>query len=589
MLKSSTMLSRSKLCRHLRRTISTPTPILQSTNTQFLNTHHRVISSPFSATSDSNDAAYGHNPPPESPELPGWLKFSKKYGPFYHESDGDFEIPEVSDWAQHHQKLLCNETNYGVGSKTVDQVEIDADEVSKVLKFRYESPDAAAEALSDKCGGVRLRVSEDLVLKLLNRFENDYVRVFGIFKWAKMQTGYEVSQSLYTQMVDILGKCKKFEKMWELVDEMHQSGKGFVTLFTMTKVIRRFAKAGMFNQAIDAFMKIESYGIKKDTASMNVLLDSLVKGGSVESAAVVFSDLESEISATCQTYNIFIHGWCKARKLEEAYKVLKEMEKRGIRPDTVTYTSLIEAYCREKDFRKVEETLNEMREKGCRPSVVTYTIYVHSLGKAKQLTQSFEVYEKMKKDGCVPDASFYSSLITHLGKSGRLDDALDLYKDMLKQDVIPNLTTYNSLISLYCLHSREADALKLLFEMKKNSVKPDVKTYDPLLKICCRKKKMKVLAFLLNHMFRNDVSPELGTYTLLVSELCKIEKPEHACLFFEEMVQTGYTPKESTYESLMKLLTLKGMVEAKGQIDMMYSSIREKLVQSPVQAESLQA
>uniref|UniRef100_A0A7N1A9I5 PROP1-like PPR domain-containing protein n=1 Tax=Kalanchoe fedtschenkoi TaxID=63787 RepID=A0A7N1A9I5_KALFE len=563
MFKSSTMLSRAKLYCHFRLSLSHTHPNLPSINTQFVPfTTHPFYSPPESTKS-----------PPESQELPSWLKLSEEYGPFYSESDGDFEIPEISDWARH-QKQLCNDANYDIKSEIVDQLEWDADEVSKVMKFSYQAPVDVAESLIDKCGGIT--ASENLVVKLLNRFENDYVRAYGVFKWAKMQVGSEVSQGLYNQMVDILGKCKKFEQMEELVDDMNHLGKGSVTLYTMTKVIRRFAKAGRFSRAIEAFMKMERFDVKKDTASMNVLLDSLVKGGSVESAAEVFLGLESEIPPNCQTYNIFIHGWCKARKLEEAHKVLKEMEKHSICPDTVTYTSFIEAYCREKDFRKVEETLTEMREKGYWPSVVTYTIYVHSLGKAKQLNQAFEVYERMKRDNCVPDASFYSSLISHLGKSGRLDDALDLYKDMLKQGVIPNHTTYNSLISLYCLHSREGDALRLLFEMKKNSVKPDVKTYDPLLKICCRKNKLKVLAFLLNHMFRNDVSPEFGTYSLLVSELCKIEKPEHACLFFEEMVRTGYTPKESLYESLMKFLTKKDMGRAKEQIGMLYSSKKEK-------------
>uniref|UniRef100_A0A7N0UT48 Pentatricopeptide repeat-containing protein n=1 Tax=Kalanchoe fedtschenkoi TaxID=63787 RepID=A0A7N0UT48_KALFE len=571
LMRLSTTLPRFKLCRLQPHFIPEPVPLLQSAITQFTETPLRR--NPFSTAPDRRT---------ESPELPGWLKLSETRGSFYADSDADFEIPEVSDWAQYQKS--CNQAKDVVKSDVVDRVEREADEVSKVLKCRFQSPDDAAEALNDKCAAIS--VSEDLVLKLLNRFGNDFVGAVGVFKWAKMQSRFEIPATLYNQMVDILGKCKKFELMWELVDEMNQLSKGFVTLNTMTKVIRRLTRAGKFSQAIQAFGSMEKLGVKRDIQSMNVLLDSLVKEGSVEIASVVFLDLKNEIQPTAHTFNILIHGWCKARKVDEAYKVLEEMEACGLSPDTVTYTSFIEAYCRDKDFRKVEETLTEMREKGCRPNVITYTIYAHALGKSKQIKQAFEVYERMKIDGCIPDASFYSSLIFQLGKSGRLDDAIDLYKDMLKHDVTPNLITYSSLITMYCQHSREGDALKLLLEMENKSVKPDVKTYDPLLKMSCRKKQMKVLAFLLNNMFKNDVSPEFATYTLLVNELCKIEKLEQACLFFEEMILVGFTPKKSTHELLMKLLEKKNMGKAMEQISVLYSSIKEKASIQPMESES---
>ncbi|KAL9669999.1 hypothetical protein QQ045_007549 [Rhodiola kirilowii] len=572
--RPSSTLTRLKLYNRLRLSphlTSLPAPIsVTSSFTQFQN-HlilllHQFLCNPYSTSSAPNQAA----------ALPGWLHSSEKIDSFYNDSDDYLGIPQISNWARC-QKQPCNQAK-DEESETVDQVERDADEVSKVMKFRHESADAAAQALNEKC--VDIRLSEDFVLKLLSRFGNDYVRAFGVFKWARMQSGYEISANLYNQMVDILGKCKIFDEMWELVHEMNQLSEGFVTLTTMTKVIRRLAKAGEFNEAIDAFMCIEKFGVKRDVEAMNVLLDPLVRGASIETATSIFSKFKNEIQPTLQTYNIFIHGWCKARKIDRAYKVVMEMEKHGVSPDTVTYNTFVEYYCRGKDFQKVDEIINEMRQKGCRPSVTTYTIYVQGLGKSKELNQALQVYERMKMDGIDPDATFYSSLISQFGRSGRLDDALTLYTDMMKQGIAPNLMTYNSLITLYCLHAREGDAISLLLKMKNNLVKPDVMTYEPLLKICCRKKQMKALAFLLNHMFKSDVSPDFGTYTLLVNELCKIEKPVHACMFFEEMVQTGYTPLESTYKSLIKLLEKNEMGMAKEQIGLLYLGENEEVSDS---------
>ncbi|KAL5184876.1 Pentatricopeptide repeat-containing protein, mitochondrial [Glycine soja] len=84
-------------------------------------------------------------------------------------------------------------------------------------------------------------------------------------------------------MVDVLGKCKSFDSMSELVEEMARL-EGYVTLETMTKVMRRLARTRKHEDAIQAFRRMEKFGVKKDTTTLNVLIDALVKGDSVEHA-----------------------------------------------------------------------------------------------------------------------------------------------------------------------------------------------------------------------------------------------------------------------------------------------------------------
>ncbi|KAJ7979691.1 Pentatricopeptide repeat-containing protein [Quillaja saponaria] len=275
---------------------------------------------------------------------------------------------------------------------------------------------------------------------------------------------------------------------------------GYVTLVTMTHVMRRFSKAGRYMEAIEAFHQMERFNVRKDT---NTLMVALVKENSVEHAHDVILEFKSSIPLNSHTFNVLIHG--------------------------------------------VDEVLDNMKEKGCPPNVVTYTVVMHALGKAKQINAALEVYEKMKHNGCVPDVSFYSSLIFILGQTGRLKDAPDVFEDMSKHGVSPDVLTYNSMISTACAHSQEETALKLLKEMEENSCKPNLKTYAPLLKMCCRKKRRKVLDFLLNHMFRNDISIEVGTYSLLVHGLCKNGKLERVCSFFEEMVLKGLAPQRTAH------------------------------------------
>jgi pentatricopeptide repeat protein len=516
---------------------------------------------PFCTTADPTQIA-------ESPELPSWVKFCETQNSATADSDDDFVIPSLAHWVEN-RKL--HDHGQVVKPTLSETTETDVDKISKILKNRYPSPDDAAQALN----GSGFIASTSLVEQLLKRFSSDWVPAFGVFIWAKMQTGYRHSPELYDFMVDVLGKSRKFHTMWELVEEMNQLG-GYVTLVTMSKVMRRLAKAGRYKEAVEAFRNIVRFGVSKDIRAMNVLMDALVKENSVEHAHDVFLEFKNVIPLNSHSLNVLIHGWCKARKLDHAKKAMEDMEKHGFQPDVSSYTCFIKAYSHDKDFRKVDEILDEMKDRGCTPNVVTYTIVMHALGKAGRVTEALEVYEKMKMKGCVPDTSFYSSLIFILGKAGRLKDAHDLFEDMGKQGVNRDVLTYNTLISCYCSHLQEETGLKLLQKMEEDSCKPDLKTYAPLLKMCCRKKRMKVLYILLDHMFRNDISIEVGTYSLLVRGLCKNGKLEHASLFFEEMVLKGMVPNDCTYKMLMGELEGKSMTKAKEHIEKLMSNAREQ-------------
>ncbi|XP_065863260.1 pentatricopeptide repeat-containing protein At3g22670, mitochondrial-like [Euphorbia lathyris] len=492
-------------------------------------------------------------PSPESPDLPAWL-VDKENPDFTEKNDDDFVIPSLADWVQNHNLGNSNP----VANRLLFEPAIsDIDKLSQILRKHQSSMDSLIEPLNG-CG---IDATNDLILQLLKRFNNDWASAFRVFTWAKNQTGYVHTPELYDIMVDILGKRQEFSLMWDLVEEMAKL-KGYISSVTMTKVMRRLAAAGKYEDAIEVFRGLEKFGVSKDLVALNTLMDALAKERSVEHAMNVFMEFKDCISVNLHSFNILMHGYCKAGKLDEAKNTMVEMEKHGFQPGVVAYTCLIESYCKLKDFRNVDATLEEMEVKGCKPSVITYTIIMHNLGKAKQINEALEVYEKMKRNGLVPDAAFYSSLIFILSKSGRIKDAWNVFIDMEKQGVDRDVLTYNSMVSSACTHKQEENALKLLRLMEEKECKPNVETYGPLLKLCCKRKRIKVLKFLVDHMYKNNVSIDLGTYALLVRGLCNSGKIELACSFFEEAISKDMLPYDSTYKILVEALEKNNMAES---------------------------
>lgn len=503
------------------------------------------------------------SPSAESPKIPAWFN----YRTFVADSDEEFVIPSLASWVESQPNSDVWTEVMGVPNEEYTE----ADRVSEILKNRYSSHEEVVEALN----GCEVSVSKSLIEQLLKRFDNDWISAFGVFSWAKTQTGYVHSAEACNSMVDVLGKARKFDLMWDLVKEMQKST-GYVTLDTFTKVVRRLAKAKMHDVAIEAFRGIEKFGISQDSEAMNVLMDALVKGDGVEHADLVFMEFMEQIPLTIASFNILIHGFCKARKVEDARRILDEMGERGFQLDVASYTCLIEAYCRDKDFRKVDAVLEEMQGKGCKPNVLTYTIIMKAKAKGGEVKRALEVYEQTKRDGCVPDSPFYSSLIVMLSKAGRYNDSCEIFQDMKKQGVKPDVIAYSAMITSACTHGREEEAFKFLQKMEEDACKPTLVTYSPLLKMCCRKKRMKVLSFLLSHMLKNDLSLDLGMYALLVKELCKLGKFDLACSFFKEMVLKGMLPYDVTFKELVEGLSKKNMTEAKQGIELLMYQAKEQ-------------
>lgn len=506
----------------------------------------------------------------DSLERPSWLDFGPNPNrPENSDSDDDFLIPSLADWVQTFP--LLDNTKFGHKPKSSLEEITDVDRICKILKNHHRSPENVIKALTG-CG---VSPSKSLLEQVLRRFSNDWIPAFGVFSWAKSHTGYEHSAEVCNFMVDILGKSKNFHLMLELVEEMSRT-EGYVSLVTVSKVIRRLAKARKYEHAVEAFKAMDRFGVDMDIDSLNLLMDALVKGDSVESSQEAFLAFKEEIGFNLESFNILIHGFCKCRKLDEARMVMEEMKKKGLRPDSVSYTCFIEAYCHEKDFQSAESILEEMTENGSPPNVVTYTIYMHALGKAKQINEALGVYVKMKSRGCIPDSSFYSSLIYILSKAGRIKDAQELFEDMEAEGVRRDVLTYDTMIAAACEHSQEEVALTLLKKMEEESCKPDLKTYTPLLKMCAKMKRMRVLQFLLSHMLQNDVSVDRATYELLIRGLCKSGKLDRACWFIEEMVSKEWVPRETVRKLLIEKLEGAGMLKEKRHVEKLISEAKQE-------------
>ncbi|KAL3501058.1 hypothetical protein ACH5RR_035507 [Cinchona calisaya] len=417
------------------------------------------------------------------------------------------------------------------------------------------------------CGATE--ITHDLIGRLLNRFKDDWKSALGIFRWAESHRGYKPAPEFYDKVVDTLGKMKQMEKMRVFVEEMNMAR--LVSLNTIAKVMRRFAGAGEWKDAVRTFDEMDKFRLEKNTESMNLLLDTLCKESKVEQAREIFLKLKLHIPPNAHTFNIFIHGWCKINRVEEAQWTIQEMKGHGCRPTVISYSTIIQFYCHQFNFRRVHELLDEMQDQRCTPNVVTYTTIMHSLTKSEAFEESLKIVDRMKSSGCKPDTLFYNVLLHTLGRAGRVHEAIHVFKvEMPQMKVAPNTSTYNTAIAMLCHHGQEEAALDFLRDIQNSPYcEPDVQTYFPLLKSCFRAgKKDDCLSKLLDDMSsKRHLSFDLSTYALLIHGLCKRNKAEEAYNLFVRMMAQGIRPRYVTCRLLLEEIKQKNMHDAAKRVE----------------------
>ncbi|XP_031392883.1 pentatricopeptide repeat-containing protein At3g04130, mitochondrial-like [Punica granatum] len=257
----------------------------------------------------------------------------------------------------------------------IEEINVGTEEEPRTLKIGTSLDPTQRARMIDFLTSVEL--SHGLVEKLLHRFRDAWKSALGVFRWAESRSSFCHVPKAYDAIVDILGKSKQMERMRGMLDEMLK--RGFVNLNTVSKVMRRFAGAGLWRDAVWIFDELENLGLEKNIETMNLLLDTLCKEGKVEQAHEIFLALKPHIPPDAYTFNIFIHGWCKLDRVDEALWTIQEMKGHGTQACVISYSIIIRCYCCLHDFVKVYELFDEMHGQGSPPNIATYSTVMNYL------------------------------------------------------------------------------------------------------------------------------------------------------------------------------------------------------------------
>lgn len=322
---------------------------------------------------------------------------------------------------------------------------------------------------------------------------------------------------------------------------------------SITSVLQAISELGLLNMGKEIHGYMLRNGFDCDVYVGTSLLDMYVKNDSLTEARAVFDNMKNK---NIFAWNSLISGYSFKGMLEDALKLLNEMEKEGIKPDSVTWNGLILGYAMWGCGEEALAILNRTKSLGLIPNVVSWTALISGCSRAGKNGDSLKFFTQMLQEGIMPnaatlacllracaglsflqkgkeihcfsirsgfseDVSVATSLIDMYSKSSSLKDAYRVFRRIQSK----TLASWNCMIMGLAIFGLGKEAISLFDEMQRSGISPDAITFTALLSAC-----------------KNSSLIEDGWkyFDSMISDYHLVRRLEHYCCMVDLLGRAGY-------------------------------------------------
>ncbi|QHO31796.1 hypothetical protein HN51_019953 [Arachis hypogaea] len=424
--------------------------------------------------------------------------------------------------------------------------------LQNLLKFRRDKPAIEVERALDLCG---FQLSDKLVFEVLKRHHSDWRPALVFFNWAckvsPEQNGYVPSSVVFNEIVDILGKMKRFEELYQVLNEMSHR-QGVMNELVFSTLIRRYVGAHKVEEAVGIFYRRKEFGLEIDSEAFRTLLMWLCRYKHVEDAETLFRSKVNELPPDIESWNVILHGWCILGNTHEAKRLWKDILASKCKPDLFTYATFIKAMTKKGKLGTALRLFHGMWDKGCKPDVVIYNCIVDALCFKKRVPEALEVFKCMSERGVEPNVATYNSLIKHMSKIRRMEKVYELVSDMerRKGNCLPNAVTYSYLLGSL----KEPKEIPVILErMERNGCSMNDDVYNLVLRLYMEWDDQDGVRRTWEEMERNGWGLDRRSYTILIHGHLENGRTKDALRYFREMVSKGMEPEPRTEKLLSSM------------------------------------
>lgn len=476
------------------------------------------------------------------------------------------------------------EIDLDLGCIVISDEVVVSEDVRKISKLLKDCGKDRKE-FRDKIEECDVKPSNELVVEILSQVRNDWETAFTFFVWAGKQQGYVRSVREYHSMISILGKMRKFDTAWTLIDEMRKFSPSLVNSQTLLIMIRKYCAVHDVGKAINTFHAYKRFKLVMGIDDFQSLLSALCRYKNVRDAEHLIFCNKDTYPFDAKSFNIVLNGWCNViGSPREAERVWMKMGNVGVKLDVVSYSSMISCYSKGGNLNKVLRLFDRMKKECIEPDRKVYNAVVHALAKARFVSEAMKLMKTMEEEkGIVPNVVTYNSLIKPLCKARETEEAKQVFDEMLDKGIFPTIRTYHAFMRIQ--RSGE-EVFELLAKMRKMGCEPTVDTYIMLIRKFCRWRDFGNVLLLWDEMKEKGVGPDLSSYIVMIHGLFLNGKIEEAYRYYKEMKEKGMRPSENVEDMIQSWFSGKQYAEERVIDSKASGVVKEGIVKKSAREEN---
>ncbi|KAF8047655.1 hypothetical protein N665_2895s0003 [Sinapis alba] len=411
-------------------------------------------------------------------------------------------------------------------------------DVHNVLKNHRGSSPEEIERILDKCGIV---LTEGLIFEVVNRNRSDWKPAYTLSRLILKKPVNLSSSSVYNEILDVLGKLRRFEEFHQVFDEMSERDEK-----TYEVLLNRYAAAHRVDEAVKVYERRREFGIEDGLVAFHGLLKWLCRYKHVEFAETLFCSYRREFGGCdLKAMNIILNGWCVLGNVHEAKRFWKDIVASKCRPDVVSYGTMINALTKKGKVGKAMELYRAMWETGRDPDVKICNNVIDALCFKKRIPEALGVFKEMSERGCSPNVATYNSLLKHLCKLRRTEKVWEVVEEMEHRGgtCLPNDVTFGYLLKY---SQKPEDVEAVLERMAKNMCEMTSDLYNLVFRLYVQWGDEEKAREIWSEMERSGLGPDQRTYTVRVHGLHTKGKIGEALSCYREMMSRGMVPEPKT-------------------------------------------
>ncbi|CAL1356221.1 unnamed protein product [Linum trigynum] len=369
------------------------------------------------------------------------------------------------------------------------------------------------------------------ITHVLLKIQRDHVLSLEFFDWVKTHSPDSLTVETHSIILHILTKNRKFKSAESILKDglgirssAHSADKLFDVLLHSYRVCDSsprvfdslfsvYARSKKFRPdiALGFYGEMRRCRITPNVYTLNMVMAAFCKGGKIEKAVELFSDMENGrvVAPNIASYNVLIAGYCRKGLLSSAMKLRTSMGKNGMEPNVVTFNTLINGFAKEGKLQEASRVFSEMKLSNVVPNIVTFNTLINGFSQVGNSEMNDMLYQEMVRAGIKPDILTYNAMISGLCREAKTKKAAYLVKELDKERLVPNSSTFSALITGQCARDNPDRAFQLYRSMVRSGCHPNQQTFDTLIAGFCKIKEFDGAGKVLLEMFDRCLTPTL--------------------------------------------------------------------------------